>query len=253
VGLIASGKTDIGLKRKTNQDAIYLNRDGHLFIVADGMGGHNGGDIASSMAVKYIPEVMLANLDKDPSELIRESISFANASIRNLSLKDEKLKGMGTTSVMLYFKGQTAYIGNVGDSRAYLINNQKLFQLSIDHSLVQEKLNMSILGGIGDYTRETAASDTHKNVIVRTVGFEDDVYADVFTYKVNRNDLLLICSDGLHGKVSDRDILTIVNNYISDPADSSEELLQKAVEHLIQQANDNGGNDNISVIIVCAK
>ena len=153
---------------------------------------------------------------------------------------------MGTTVNAILFRGPHAYLANVGDSRSYLVNNKKLFQLSKDHSLVQEKLNLGI------YDREQAAADPQKNVLVRTVGFDSDVEVDVFTYKVCRQDIFLSCSDGLHGKVSDEDILHIINSNIPQPEMATKEIVGRAVEQLIAQANANGGNDNISVIIVVA-
>jgi protein phosphatase len=247
MGLISSGLTDIGRKRKTNQDSIYLNPDKNLFVVADGMGGHNGGDIASQMAVEHIPEYMLKNLDKDPKSAFPKSVQYANSKIKEKSHNDELLHGMGTTVVGFYFKGDTLYISNVGDSRAYLVNRNKLFQLSKDHSLVQEKLNLGI------YNRDQAAADPQKNVLVRTVGFEDDIEVDLFTYKVSKNDIFLSCSDGLHGKVSDADILYIINKYIPDPSKATPESVQQTATTLVAQANANGGNDNISVIVVVAQ
>jgi serine/threonine protein phosphatase PrpC len=252
MGLLAAGLTDIGQKRKTNQDAIYLNREGRLFLVADGMGGHNGGDIASSMAVKYIPQYLLEHFEDDPIVGAKAAVNFANDAIKAKGKEDAKLVGMGTTSVMAYLKGNIAYLANVGDSRGYLINCNKIYQLTCDHSLVQERLNMAILANLGDYTRVDAANDPQKNVIVRTVGFEENVDADVFSYRVNRYDMLLLCSDGLHGKVCDEDIIHIINRCIPDPAQATQESVQQAVTQLVKQANDNGGNDNISVILVLA-
>lgn len=247
MGLISSGLTDIGRKRKTNQDSIYLNPEKNLFVVADGMGGHNGGDIASQMAVEHIPEYMLQNLDKDPKIEFAKSVQYANSKIKERSSNDELLHGMGTTVVGFYFKGDTLYVSNVGDSRAYLVNRNKLYQLSKDHSLVQEKLNLGI------YNRDQAAADPQKNVLVRTVGFEDDIEVDLFTYKVSKNDVFLSCSDGLHGKVSDADILYIINKYIPDPSKATTESVQQTATTLVAQANANGGNDNISVIVVIAQ
>jgi serine/threonine protein phosphatase PrpC len=247
MGLIAAGMCDIGLKRKTNQDSIYLNPEKNIFIVADGMGGHNGGDIASAMAVKYVPEFLLSNANLDPVEACRESIRYTNKTIKERGAQDPKLVGMGTTVVGFYFKGATVYIPNVGDSRAYLVNNHKIFQLTKDHSLVQEKLN------VGIYTREQAQKDPQKNVLVRTVGFDDEVEVDVFSYKVSKNDIFITCSDGLHGRVSDADILYIVNTHIPDPMKATKETVNKTVQTLVAQANKNGGNDNISVVLVVAQ
>lgn len=247
MGLISAGMCDIGQKRKTNQDSIYMNPEKNLFIVADGMGGHNGGDIASALAVKTVPEYVIQNQDQPPAALIANAVKHANKSIKDRGKADAQLVGMGTTVVSFYFKETTLFIANVGDSRAYLINRNRLFQLSKDHSLVQEKLN------IGIYNREQAQKDPQKNVLVRTVGFEENVDVDVFNYKVCRNDIFLICSDGLHGKVSDPDILYIVNKYIPNPGLATAEAVNAAVKMLVHQANANGGNDNISVILVVAK
>ncbi|GAB4407695.1 MAG: Stp1/IreP family PP2C-type Ser/Thr phosphatase [Bacteriovoracaceae bacterium] len=247
MGFVAAGKTHIGMKRKSNQDSIFLDIPKHIFIVADGMGGHKAGDLASQLAVKHVPEYLLSHLDEDPEKACRESIRHANAMIKQKSDSNEDFRGMGTTTVLFYFKGAYLYLGNVGDSRAYLINNRKLYQMTRDHSLVQEKLNLGI------YTREQAAEDPHKNVLVRTVGFEPEVEVDSFTYKVHRNDIFLSCSDGLHGKVSDADILYIINSNIPDPAKASEAQVKKTVDMLVDQANQNGGNDNISVILVIAQ
>ena len=125
MGLISSGLTHIGMKRKTNQDAIYLNPKKHLFIVADGMGGHNGGDIASQMAVSVIPEFVLENYGQDPIKLQKQAIAHANSSIKKRGEEDKNLVGMGTTVVSQLFRGPNLYTANVGDSRAYLFNNKR--------------------------------------------------------------------------------------------------------------------------------
>ena len=247
MGLIAAGSTDIGRKRKTNQDSYFLSLEKKLFIVADGMGGHNGGDIASQMAVKTYPDFLTEHIALEPQILIKSSIKESNRAIKNFGETHPELVGMGTTIVSFYFRGQNIYIGNVGDSRAYLINNKMIYQLTRDHSLVQEKLNY------GMYTREQAAMDPQKNVLVRTVGFEDEVDVDDFTYKVVKNDIFLCCSDGLHGKVSDEDIIYIINKLIPDPSVATQEVADLVVKTLIDQANENGGQDNITAILVIAQ
>ncbi|MDO9181869.1 MAG: Stp1/IreP family PP2C-type Ser/Thr phosphatase [Bacteriovorax sp.] len=247
MGLISSGNTDIGKKRKTNQDSWFMSPEIKLFVVADGMGGHNGGDIASQMAVKVLPEYIEKNLNMEPALLLTGSIKESNRRIKNYGEAHTHLMGMGTTIVSFYFKGQNIYIGNVGDSRAYLVNQRRIYQLSKDHSLVQEKLNHGV------YTREQAAADPQKNVLVRTVGFEDDVEVDVFVYKVNKNDIFLCCSDGLHGKISDEDILFIINKHIPDPGQATQSEADTAIQVLIEQANENGGQDNITAILVIAQ
>lgn len=248
MAIIAAGDTDIGQKRKTNQDSICLYPERHFFAVADGMGGHNGGDIASQMSVKIFPEFIEKNINNlDSAQILEHSIKFVNKSIYEHGQKHEELKGMGTTITCVMFDGASIKVGNIGDSRTYLISKNKLYQVTRDHSLVQEKLN------IGLYDREGAKNDPQKNVLVRTVGFEPDVDVDVYHYKVARNDMFLLCSDGLHGKVSDEDIIHIVNQHISDPQNADKTHLERAVKALIDQANANGGQDNISVIIALAK
>lgn len=246
--IISSGATDIGQKRKTNQDSICLYPKRHFFAVADGMGGHNGGDIASQMSVKLLPEFIENNFGKlESKELLKGSVKYVNEAIYDRSLEQEELKGMGTTVAAIIFDGSNVSIANIGDSRTYLISKNKIYQLTRDHSLVQEKLNMGL------YDREGAKNDPQKNVLIRTVGFEPNVEVDIYNYKVARNDMFLICSDGLHGKVSDEDILHILNQEISDPSNANQDQLDKAVKELIDLANHNGGQDNISVVIALAK
>lgn len=232
------------MKRKTNQDSIHLYPEKKLFIVADGMGGHNGGDIASQMSVKLFPEFVDKNFEKlSTKDLLDKSISFVNRSIFDYGQKNIELKGMGTTICSMMFHDKDIYIGNVGDSRMYMVHNKKLFQMTRDHSLVQEKLNLGIYDRIG------AFKDPQKNVLIRTVGFEKDVIVDVYKYKFNKGDIFLICSDGLHGKVSDEDIGFMINKYIPNSCKTTQDQLDTAVEKLIDQANKNGGQDNISVIL----
>ncbi len=154
---------------------------------------------------------------------------------------------MGTTVSALMITEKTGYVANVGDSRCYIVSKKQLFQLSRDHSLVQEKINMGI------YDRESARKDRMKNVLVRTVGFEPKVEVDIFSYEFHPNEIFLICSDGLHGMVSDHDILHIINEGIPGPEDANEETLEKVVNALVDQANENGGHDNVSVVLCLIK
>jgi serine/threonine protein phosphatase PrpC len=221
--ILYAGLTDIGQKRKTNQDSICLAPDLNFYAVADGMGGHNGGDIASQMAAKILPEFLSANKDLE---------------------SNEELKGMGTTIVSLLIDGGDLFIGNVGDSRAYLVSNKKIYQLTKDHSLVQEKLSLGI------YNRSQAKEDPQKNVLIRTVGYEPDVEVDSYKYKIQVNDLFLLCSDGLSGKVHDQDIVRLANDALGNISDVTQEDLNTLAQKLIDLANANGGQDNISVILV---
>lgn len=247
MGILCAGASDIGRKRKTNQDSICLDHKHQFFAVADGMGGHNGGDIASQLSVKVMPEFFVTNGNMEPQALMKNMIQEVNRSILAKADEQPELHGMGTTVSAVYFHGQTLVIGNVGDSRVYMVNNRNIFQMTRDHSFVQEKLNMGI------YTREEAVKDPQKNVLVRSVGFEADINVDVFHYRICKNDIFMICSDGLHGKVSDGDILHIIQKNITDPASCNMADVEAAVKELIQQANDNGGQDNISVILAVAQ
>ena len=247
MSLYSAGLCDIGLKRKSNQDAIYLNPKKKLFIVADGMGGHQGGDIASAMAVKYIPEYLFSQSLDDPTTALTASIKATNQKIGKKSKNDLQLTGMGTTIVSLFFNEAFLYVGNVGDSRAYLINKHEIYQLSKDHSMVQEKLNMGL------YSREQAALDTQKNVLTRSLGPEEDMSIDIFNYQVAKNDLFLICSDGMHGKVNDEDLIYLINKGIPDPEKAKDKELKSTAQCAVDLAKDNGGNDNISIILVLAQ
>ncbi len=244
---IAAGISDIGRKRDTNQDSIYLNNNDHVYIVADGMGGHSGGELASTMAVKHMSEYLKSvNLSTSRDKHMKDAILFANNQIKSFADNDETLKGMGTTVVSMIFGDDTVTIGNVGDSRAYLISRENLFQLSKDHSLVQEKMNMGL------YTRQQALEDPHKNILSRTVGFEENVKIDVFSYKLKKGDFFLICSDGLHGKVSDEDIIYMIKKDLIGKKLNFTKI-RDCVQRLVRQANENGGQDNISVIIAAAQ
>ena len=247
MGILCTGATDIGRKRKTNQDSICLNHEYNFFAVADGMGGHNGGDIASQTSVEVMLDFFPKNSNLDAQVLMKKTIQEVNRAILKKAEEQPELHGMGTTVSAIHFSGPQLVIGNVGDSRVYMINNNHIFQMTRDHSFVQEKLNMGI------YSREEAAKDPQKNVLVRSVGFESDLVVDVFNYRICKNDIFLVCSDGLHGKVSDGDILHIVQRNISDPSRCQMTELEKTVKELIQQANDNGGQDNISVIMAIAQ
>lgn len=247
MGIIFAGATNIGQKRKSNQDAICLDSAQMLYAVADGMGGHNGGDIASKITVDTLPAFIEKNNHLKPEECLEKSIHQVNDEIYKKSLEIPELKGMGTTITSIYFKENKVYVGNVGDSRTYLINNSKLYQLSRDHSLVQEKLNMGI------YDRLSASRDPQKNVLVRTVGFEKNITVDVFNYSISNNDLFLLCSDGLYGMVSERDMMHLVQQIVPDVNIATEEALEELVSELIKLANQNGGTDNVSVIVAMAK
>ncbi|MDA8792475.1 Stp1/IreP family PP2C-type Ser/Thr phosphatase [Bacteriovoracaceae bacterium] len=247
MSLLSAGVCDIGRVRKSNQDSICLVPDKRFFAVADGMGGHNGGDIASKMATDLLGHNIQVSNPENKREFLFGLLRRVNDKIYQTSLDHPELQGMGTTLTGIYFDEKHLNIFNIGDSRVYLVNDQQLYQLTRDHSLIQEKLNLGI------YDREMAHADKQKNVLVKSVGFEPKVEADIFRYRYSKNDMFLICSDGLHGKVSDRDILFLVNNMISSPLTATSEDLNRVAKKLVDQANHNGGQDNISVILVLIK
>lgn len=247
--LICSGQSDRGVVRKTNQDSILINPVHKCFVVADGMGGHLGGDIASQLTVQIFAEELentKSNLD-NKIEMVRNSILSANKIIFEKSQNEEHLHGMGTTVVSLLIDKSKAYIANVGDSRGYLINNGMIYQITRDHSLVQEKLSLGI------YNRAEAAQDRMKNILVRTLGFDLQVEIDIFEYTISKNDIFLICSDGLYGKVCDQEILEIVNHFLPHPENATAIDLDSVTQELIARANKYGGNDNISAILALAQ
>jgi len=247
MALLYAGKSDIGLKRATNQDSILIEGKAKFFVVADGMGGHKGGDVASQTAIETLAEFIKEGPKNDPEMLLTDSIAHTNKTILAKGNENPLWKGMGTTIVEFYFKSSKLFIGNVGDSRGYLVNHHNLYQLTRDHSLIQEKINYGI------YTREQAKKDPQKNVLSRTVGFDKKVEPDIFHYKVQKNDIFLLCSDGLSGFVSDSDILFLINKHLPDPSSATKEDLSGAVEALVAQANAGGGDDNISVILILAQ
>jgi len=247
MGIVSAGATDIGRKRKTNQDSICVEKNQGFFAVADGMGGHNGGDIASELSVKIMSSYIHDHSSLEPEALMLNTIKEINLAIHQMASEKPELKGMGTTISAIQFRGPQLIIGNVGDSRVYMINNHHIFQLTRDHSFVQEKLNMGIYG------REDALHDPQKNILIRSVGFEENVQVDIFQYRICKNDIFLICSDGLHGKVSDEEILKIINDNLPNPASCQLSDVEKTVRELIHLANDKGGQDNISAIVAVAK
>ncbi|MCM1388049.1 MAG: Stp1/IreP family PP2C-type Ser/Thr phosphatase [Bacillus sp. (in: Bacteria)] len=231
--------TDIGRRRKLNQDFIYISESpvGNLpnvFIVADGMGGHNAGDFASRYTVETIVEEITASFEKNPVVVMGKAIEKANACTRKKAKEDTALSGMGTTVVIATCIGRYLEVANVGDSRLYLVND-KIEQITVDHSLVEEMIRM---GGID---RESAKNHPDKNIITRAIGARDTVEADFFNLELNAGDIVLLCSDGLTNMVDDTDIQQILK---------SGKSLKERAETLVQRANDNGGKDNISVIII---
>lgn len=231
--------TDVGLKRQKNQDSGAAYPDLGLYIIADGMGGHKGGEIASAMAVDIIPEVVRASPTPSARELLDRALTSANQSIFDYAQKDPTFQGMGTTTTALYFHDQALSIGHVGDSRCYYLRSNAIWQITRDHSLVQEKLRAGLI------SREELRTDRMKNVITRSVGFEPHVLVDVYEMAVYEGDVFLACSDGLSGLIEEAQILEIVRKEFYEGGD-----IQKTVDSLVKAANDRGGDDNITVLMV---
>jgi serine/threonine protein phosphatase PrpC len=238
----AFAATDVGRKRAQNQDSLASLPQMGLFVVADGMGGHRGGEIASAISVKVIPEVVeksMALPDWSPRAVVSEAIRRANRTIFDRAIQQPQLRGMGTTTTALLFKEDRLTIGHVGDSRCYFMRKGAIWQATRDHSLVAEKLRAGLI------TRAEARTDRLRNVITRSVGFEAEVNVEVYEMTVKAGDLFLVCSDGLSGLLDDEEILKAVDGHFFDAHD-----LKKAVVELIQGANSNGGDDNISAVLI---
>lgn len=229
-------KTDKGLRRENNQDSFLVNQDLGLFIVADGMGGHQGGEVASAIAVKTTEEIIEKYKNsKNPRDLLGYAYSQACERIYDKASENGgALLGMGTTMVCAYAQDDTLYIGNVGDSRSYLYQKPFLWQITEDHSLINEQLQAGIIND------EQAKTFAQKNVITRSVGFEKYVMADVIERKLIPGDMYLFCSDGLSGMVTDENIASIFNQNTPD----------KIVDICIKEALASGGHDNVTVLLL---
>ena len=232
--------TDVGQKRRMNQDYVFASSDPvgnlpNLFVVADGMGGHNAGDYASSHAVWTMVDEVREDADFNPVKVIRHAIESANTEIVSQAQNDEGLKGMGTTMVVTTIVGSYAYVANVGDSRLYVID-PKIRQVTRDHSLVQEMVRL------GELNAEEARNHPDKNIITRALGAEKKVEIDFFDLKLEPGCIILLCSDGLSNMVEDYRIEEI----LSDRAAA----LEQRGASLIREANRNGGKDNIAVVLI---
>lgn len=231
--------TDIGRRRKLNQDTVYscehpLGNLQNLFIVADGMGGHKAGDYASAYTVKAIEREVEDCDDMAPVRILREAISVANREIYEKQSTEVDFAGMGTTTVAATIEDNVLYVANVGDSRLYLID-KAITQVTKDHSLVAEMVRKGSLD-------ETAARlHPDKNIITRAIGAAPNVEIDFFEVELAVGDIILMCTDGLTNMVDDDEILRIVRSSV-DVAD--------VAENLIKMANHNGGKDNIGVVII---
>lgn len=231
--------TDIGKKRKLNQDYVYTSERpvGNLpnvFIVADGMGGHNAGDYASKYTVETVIREIAASSEKEPEKILARAIEVANEDIIRLAGENAEMEGMGTTIVAATCVDRYLKVANVGDSRLYVVG-EKIIQITRDHSLVEEMIRM---GGID---RETARNHPDKNIITRAIGATEKVEIDFFEVELKPGEIVLMCSDGLTNMLEDEEIRMILNG--------QRDIVEKA-EELVKAANNNGGKDNITVILI---
>lgn len=236
------GKSDIGLQRTSNQDCFdydIINENMLWAVVCDGMGGVNGGDIASNLAVKTIKEILIneyvEGLSNDNIEdLLKKAIQKANFEIFNMAQNDSTLSGMGTTIVLVAVFHDKIHVAHVGDSRAYLISQNNIKQLTIDHSVVQEMINE------GEITCEEAKSHPNKNIITRALGISNEVNIDYSLENKLSDDLIIICTDGLTNYFDQNEILEYTKS----------RKMGQLIDEFIFTANKRGGSDNITVVIL---
>ena len=241
------GLTDEGLVRDHNEDYISWQQEMGLVILADGMGGHNAGEVASELAVSSVNEALEDILspevkdtcDMDFKEVVHESIVFANDEINLHAKTHPECKGMGTTIVMALFHNESVILASVGDSRIYRFRKGELEQVTTDHSLVQEMIDN------GYMSEEEAMSSTNRNLITRALGIAEDVKVDVAQKEIEKDDIYLLCSDGLSDMINDELIFSTLVKTRQD--------LKRASEELVRQAKEHGGHDNVSVILVACK
>ena len=244
----AFAATDVGPVREQNEDAWLTEIDHGVFAVADGMGGHAAGEVASSIAIATVREILLGVKDPDEtvlasevgdtSDALRERLRYAmnqsSVRIRQEIERSPRYAGMGTTLVVLAVDGDSAHLAHVGDSRAYLFRNDRIFRLTRDHTVVQQEVDA------GRLTPELARIVPHKNILTKSVGFHGPVDPDTSTSAVEPGDLFILCSDGLTDPLEDRDIEAVCR------AHSAEDLAQALVDEALRR----GGDDNITVVVV---
>ena len=235
----AFAATDVGVERKINQDCVYysLTEVGplpNLFIVADGMGGHKAGDFASRYTVDNFVSKVRESSGKDTVDIIDDAVTWVNTALLEKAGESPDYTGMGTTLVVATVIDNMLKVANVGDSRLYIIGKD-IRQITRDHSLVEEMVSL------GEIDRKAARTHKRKNIITRAIGGDAKVEAEMFCVELQPGDKILMCSDGLSNMIEDEDIFKIIK-------DSPE--IEEAAKRLIDTANENGGKDNISVILI---
>lgn len=251
--ILSCGITDIGRKRQRNEDSYLVNDKLRLYVVADGMGGHAGGEFASRIAVSTVEEIFKGDdransgvaentyLDSEapegdahPQGRLKDAINRAGSMIVRRATEEPELRGMGTTATVMLVGEGKSYFAHVGDSRAYCVREGNITQITEDHSLVHEQLKSGLI------TEEEARTHQLKNIITRSVGVQEDVEVDTVVWKVQEGDSYLLCSDGLTNMVNDEEIREIVTNNETE----------QAARALVDKANESGGDDNITLILL---
>ena len=241
------GLTDEGLVRDHNEDYISWSTDSGLVILADGMGGHNAGEVASELAVNSVTEALEEVLSPDVKdacemdfkEVVHDAVIFANDEINLHAKTHPECTGMGTTIVMTLFNKDKVILASVGDSRIYRFRKGELKQVTTDHSLVQEMIDN------GYMSEEEAINSSNRNLITRALGIAEEVNVDVVEHDVEKNDIYLLCSDGLSDMITDDIIFSTLVK--------SRQNLERATKDLVELAKEHGGHDNVSVILVACK
>ena len=238
-------KTDPGRARENNEDSVAFDASTRLGVLADGMGGYNAGEVASGMATAFIKSEMARWLSEAGKQAttreIRRALEIcvdnANRSVFNAAISNAQYSGMGTTLVVAVFQDEKVLLGHIGDSRCYRLRNGELTQITKDHSLLQEQIDAGLL------TPEQAATSSHKNLVTRALGVEDAVMLELNEFAVEAGDLYLMCSDGLSDMANDAEIATVLE---------SQTPIEQKADRLITLANEHGGRDNISVLLIQA-
>jgi len=242
--------TDVGRKRKGNEDSVFVNPESNLFVVADGMGGHAAGEVASRLAVDAINDFIVLTSGDDEitwpfglddtmsydGNRLKTAVRFANKKVLETTKERSEYEGMATTVAAVLVDGDVANLGHVGDSRIYLLRGAQITQLTTDHSWVNEQ----IVGGM--ISPDQARSHPLRNVVTRALGGKHDLQVDMKVHKIEPGDMLLLCSDGLTTMMADDEIAKVVSEANGD--------VEKAARALVASANARGGEDNITVVML---
>ena len=242
--------TDVGRKRKGNEDSLFVNADQNLFVVADGMGGHAAGEVASKIAVDSINEFVVLTagdeeitwpfgLDENMSydgNRLKTAVRFANRKVLEATKERAEYEGMATTVAAVLVDGDSANLAHVGDSRVYLVRAEELTQLTSDHSWVNEQIQSGVISA------DQARSHPLRNVVTRALGGKADLQVDMQVHEIEPQDILLLCSDGLTTMIPDDEIARLMNETQGD--------IEEAAQSLVDAANARGGEDNITVVLL---